>query len=141
MFHMKHHGNVSHFAAVRNRELYKAYRHALANTTYIDQREVCRKVADTPCFRFWVSEERAFYIISEIYKGRYVLDNMKPLKREMYIEIFKRVDALHRKNPDTPIYDLVFSVVNSPAPKFYMTPESIIVIIWRIKHGRYKTSH
>lgn len=135
---MKHHGNVSHFAAVRNRELYKAYRHALANTTYIDLRKVCRKVADTPCFRFWVSEERAFCIISEIYKGRYVLDNMKPLKREMYIEIFKRVDALRRDNPNVPLYDLVFSVVNSPAPKFYMTPESIIVIIWRIKNGHYK---
>lgn len=135
---MKHNGNVSHFATIRNRELYKAYRNACSNAKHINRHEICRTVANTPCFRFWVSEERALYVITNMYKGQYILDNMKPLKREMYIEIFKRVDTLRHQNPKTSLYDLVFQVVNSPAPKFYMTPESIIIIIWRIKKGYYK---
>lgn len=137
---MKHPGNVSHFAAIRNRELYKAYRKAIANAHFINLKEVCRSVADTPCSRFWVSEERAFYVISEIYKGRYVLDGMNNLKREMYLEIFHRVDAMRQQSPEASLYDLVFDVVNSQAPKFYMTPESIVIIIWRIKNGHYKTT-
>ena len=135
---MKHHGNVSHFIYIRNRELYKAYRHALAGTSHIVLRDICRTVAETPCPRFWVSEERALIVVSELYKGRYVLDSMKPLTREMYIEIFRRVDSLRSENPNTPLYDLVFQVVNSPAPKFYLTPESVAVIICHIKKGRYK---
>ena len=63
---------------------------------------------------------------------------MKPLTREMYIEIFHRVDNLRRQKPDTPLCDLVFQVVNSPAPKFYLTPESVSVIICHIRRGRYK---
>lgn len=136
---MKHHGNLSHHIYMRNRELYKAYRHAIANTkAHISLREVCRTVANTPCPRFWVSEERASIVISNIYKGQYILDNMRPRTREMYMEIFRRVDNLRTTHPNTPLYDLVFQVVNSPAPKFYLTPESVAVIICHIKRGRYK---
>lgn len=137
---MKHHGNLSHFIYMRNRELYKAYRHAIANTkAHISLHEICRTAANTPCPRFWVSEERAAIVISNIYKGQYILDNMRPLTREMYIEIFRRVDSLRTSQPDATLYDLVFQVVNSPAPKFYLTPESVAVIICHIKKGRYKT--
>lgn len=135
---MKHHGCISDFIPQRNRELMRSYRHVLSKSQFIVRREVCAKVADSPCSRFWVSEERATAVVSALLRGHYALDNMNPLKREMFMEIFKRVQVLRTQRPKEPLFDIVMEVVNSPAPKFYMTPDSVVQIIWRIKHDHYK---
>lgn len=53
-------------------------------------------------------------------RGKPVLETMRSTKREMFEEIYKRVVALKEKHPDWHLCQLVFEVVNSPAPKFYM---------------------
>lgn len=95
-------------------------------------------MANSPCSRFWVSEERATAVMSALFKGQYCLDSMSPLKREMFMELFKRVQVLRAEQPKAPLFDITMLAVNSPAPKFYMTPDSVVQIIWRIKHGHYK---
>ncbi|MCR5587994.1 MAG: hypothetical protein K6F72_00075 [Bacteroidales bacterium] len=135
---MKHTGNKPHYVKNRNRELLAAYRKALDNADgNIRLPDICRTAANTPCSRFWISEERARDVITLMLKGQYALDEMKPLTREMYIEIFHRVSRLRDEKPDDSLYDLVFAAVNSPAPKFYLTPESVLQIIWRIRRGHY----
>ena len=136
---MKHPGCISHFSSMRNRELMRAFRRAMAGAHHIVLPEVCKTAANTPCSRFWVSEERALFVVSSMLKGQYVLDNMKPLKCEMYLEIYKRTLALRTEQPDLSLSDAVFFSVNSPAPKFYMTPQSVLQIVWRIKIGHYKS--
>ena len=135
---MKHRGCLSDFIPQRNLELMQAYRRACDSTQFIIQRKVCEVVANSPCSRFWVSEERAKAVVSDILKGRYILDGMLPMKREMYIEIFRRSQALRE---DAPLFDIVMLAVNSPSPKFYMTPDSVLQIVWIIRRGHYKVRH
>ena len=116
-----------------------AYRRVVSGKSHIVLTEVCREVAESPCSRFWVSEERATAVMSELMKGRYPLDNMGQNKKEMFLEIFKRVLSAKTDGHDGRLFDVVFSVVNSPAPKFYMTPQSVLQILWKIKRGHYKS--
>lgn len=134
---MKHHGCTCDFTIQRNRELMQAYRHACGKRTFVVRREVCEEVANSPCSRFWVSEERAAAVVSGLLKGRYALDDMSRQKRDMFLEIFKRVTKIMDENPDVKLRDAVFDAVNSPAPRFYMTTRSVIQIIWQIRNGHY----
>ena len=63
---------------------------------------------------------------------------MRPCKREMFHEIYKRVVRLRLQKPELSIYKLCFTVVNQPAEKFYMTPLSIRETIYKIKRDFYK---
>lgn len=77
-------------------------------------------------------------VVSAMRKGKPILDTMRPTKREMFQEIYRRVDALREKYPDSTLFDLVMEVVNSPAPKFYMRPRCAMEIIYKIKKGYYE---
>lgn len=135
---MKHHGCYCDFNLQRNKELLRTYRRVLATQSYVELRKVCEIVANSPCSRFWVSEERAAAVVSAILKGQYCLDTMKPTKRDMFLEIYRRVVALRQEQPELSVSDACFICVNSPAPRFYMTPKSVLQIVWRIRKGHYK---
>lgn len=137
---MKHHGCICDFTPQRNRELMQAYRRHLSSRSFIDLHEVCSEVANSPCSRFWVSEERATVVMSALLKGQYALDSMSQQKREMFLEIFRRVSAMRQEQPDMTLSDVVFLCVNSPAPRFYMTSGSVLQTIWKIRKGHYKTN-
>lgn len=134
---MKHHGCTCDFILQRNKELMQAYRHVCGKRDFVVRREVCEEVANSPCSRFWVSEERAAAVVSGLLKGRYILDDMSRQKRDMFLEIFKRVTKMMEESPDIKLRDAVFDAVNSQAPRFYMTTRSVIQIIWQIRNGHY----
>lgn len=135
---MKYQGCILAFTHQRNNELIRAFRKAIDGRTFIDIAEVSEVVVNTPCSRFWVSEERATVVVAAIIKGKPVLESMRPTKREMFLEIYNRVIALKNSRPNTPLFDLVMDVVNSPAPKFYMRPRCAMEIIYKIKKGFYE---
>ena len=142
---MKHFGSNFYYEKLRNEELMKAYRKAMHQTAHIRLNEICRTIADMPASRFWVSEERAAVVVAKMMKGESI-DYMRPLKRSMFLEIYRRVTEMMRDNPGMPICKCCLKVVNSPAPKFYMTPLSIRQTIFKIKSGWYnerlkRTSH
>lgn len=134
---MKKHGSTFEYEQERNDELIKAYREEIAACKVIRMDDIFRRIANRSCKRFWVSEERAAIVVARMMRGDR-LRKMKPLKREMYFEIFRIVKRLKEQHPDMPIYKLSFKAVNTPAPKFYMTPKSIKVIIYKIKRGWYE---
>lgn len=134
---MKHKGRGVDFTHQRNDELMKAFRRALAKCSFIDLHEVCEVTANTPCSRFWVSEERATIVVSAIIKGKPILETMKPNKREMFSEIHRRTLELRQYRPNDSLFNVVWDVVNSPAPKFYLTTDSVLQTIWKIKKGHY----
>lgn len=134
---MKYHGCILEFTHDRNTELMAAFRKAIAKHRFIDIKAISVEVVNTPCSRFWVSEERAMVVILALLKGKPVLNAMRPTKREMFQEIYNRVLALKNQSPDVPLSTLVHNAVNSPAPKFYMTPLSAMEIIYKIKKGHY----
>lgn len=115
----------------------RAYHEDIAACEVIRLAEVWERIANMPSARFWVSEERAAIVIARMMKGDKLKD-MRPMKREMFFEIYNRVMEMKRLHPRLSIYRLCIHVVNSPAPKFYMTPLSIRQTIYKIKRQWYK---
>ena len=135
---MKHHGCILEFTDERNDELMRAFRESINKRTYINITEISEEVVNMPCSRFWVSEERAMVVVAALISGKPVLDAMRPTKREMFQEIYHRVLNLKKQSPKASMFELVIKAVNSPAPKFYMTPRSAMETIYKIKKGFYK---
>lgn len=133
---MKPHGSHFEYEAQRNDDLMTVYHQTIVKAHYVRMPDIYEKVAASPSRRFWVSEERAAIVISQMMKGD-KLKNMRPLKREMYNEIYRRVMRLREQNPDAPISQLVAKVVEQPAPKFYLTPGSAKVQICKIRKQWY----
>lgn len=115
-----------------------AFRNVMNNCNFIDITKISEEVVNMPCSRFWVSEERAMVVVAALIKGKPVLDTMRPTKREMFQEIYKRVLDYQKQFPDASMFELVLKAVNSPAPKFYMTPRSAMETIYKIKKGFYE---
>lgn len=134
---MKYKGSTIDFIPQRNAEIMAVYRSLIASTKHIDRQQIFAQVASSPCSRFWVSEERAYQVMLAITKGRPVLYTMMPTKRDLFIELHHRVYNMRKENPDTTLYDIVWDAVNSPAPRFYMTPKTVEEIINRMKRGYY----
>ena len=76
-------------------------------------------------------------VVAALIKGKPVLDAMRTTKREMFQEIYSRVQKYQKQFPDASLSELVLKAVNSPSPKFYMTPRSAMEIIYKIKKGHY----
>lgn len=137
MAKMKYHGCILEFTEERNRELMRVFKQLIDESAFIDIAQISQALVNSPCARFWVSEERATVVVQAIIKGKPVLDGMRPTKREMFLEIYQRVMGLRRKCPNETLFNLVLRVVNSPAPKFYMRPRCAMEIIYKIKKGAY----
>lgn len=134
---MKSFGSVLAFTRERNEALLKAYRKYVDSANFICLNEIGERIVNSPSPRFWVSEERAAAVISAIMRGKPVLKTMRPTKREMFEEIYRRVLVLKARHPDWRLTRLVHAVVNSPAPKFYMMASSALERLFKIRNGWY----
>lgn len=134
---MKYYGSILDFTQERNQEVMRVYQEELSKAGYIIMPKIFEQVANSPCSRFWVSEERAAIVISTLLAGK-VIPNMRKNKREMFDEIFRRFLIAREQYPEKSIYALAIMVVNQPAPKFYMTPRTVGELIYRIKNGWYE---
>ena len=132
---MKSFGSVLAFTRERNAALLKVYREQVDAASFVRLNEIGEKIVNSPSPRFWVSEERAAAVVSAIMRGKPVLETMRPTKREMFEEIHRRVMALKEQHPDWHLCQLVFNVVNSPAPKFYMEVSSALERLFKIRNG------
>lgn len=134
---MKYFGSILDFTHERNADLLRVYRAHLASVRYVIMPDIFALVADSTASRFWVSEERAAIVVSSMLAGR-PLPKMRANKREMFEEIFRRFLELRSRFPDENVSRLVSLVVNSPAPRFYLTPRTVGEIIYHIKNGWYE---
>lgn len=129
---MKKKGSVVEFKEQRNDELLRAFRAQLSNLGELPLTELFERASHTPASRFWVSERRAMMVISKMLKGD-TLDSMNPKRREMFQEIFRRVKRILEAEPGISLIEASFRVVNSPAPEFYLTPQSARTMIYRLR--------
>lgn len=129
---MKNFGCTFEYEKERNEDLMRAYHEDISKCKYIHLKDVWRRISCMPSSRFWVSEERAAIVVGKMMRGDNIA-GMRPLKREMFAEIFRRVQLIQKEHTDYSIYKCTFFAVNSPAPKFYMTPLSIRVTIYKIR--------
>lgn len=136
---MKHKGQKYQYAEEFERDILQVYRNMkrehLNRYGHISRITLLTAVVNSPAKRFYTSEEQAARVIRGMLKGQ-LYPKMKPLTKEMYLEIFARVKAHLRYHPDTCIQHLVERIVQSPAPKFYLTPRSLEQKLCDMKYGR-----
>lgn len=131
---MKKKGAVMEYSKERSDDLMRAYRETISNCKHIVMPEVYNAIANMPSRRFWVSDTRAALVVSAIMReGEKALNGMWPSRREMYKEIYNRVIALKEVYPHKSITELCSKVVEQPAPKFYLTPDSAKILLCKIK--------
>ena len=109
------------FASERSEVLIRHYRESLARQSVISAQRAFQDAAEAPAPRFWVTEARAMRVISMMRKSHDILEGMHPQKQRMYKEIYRRVMKMKAENPSMPLGDIVFEVVNNPAPSSYLT--------------------
>lgn len=134
---MKHHGSKFEYEEERNHDLMRVYHELICASDFINLPQIYKEVVNMPSARFWVSEERAAIVISSMMKGDKLLD-MRPTKREMFKEIYRRAMLLKKEQPALSVYDIAFKVVRQPAPKFYITPGYAKSIIFYAKKKWYE---
>ena len=129
---MKHHGAMMEYAEERMQDLMRAYDEYISSCVYIRMPDVYAAIVNMQSQRFWVSDIRATKVIYAMLRG-VPLKDMRPLKREMFEEILRRVLALRKKRPELTIRTCCSIVVAQPAPKFYLTPGSAKIMVCKAR--------
>lgn len=136
---MKKPGCKIDYAAARGEEVKRAFRKAwecaasMVSGYQPDVEHVAAVAVKFPASRFFVSEERAAAVVSQMIRGEGATDGMRESKRRMYGELLRRVNQLRAKQPNAPLVDLVASVIYEPAPEFYIEPATALFIISRMR--------
>lgn len=130
---MKHKGSTMEYSEERINDLMRTYDEYISSCDYIRMPDVYKHIVEMPSRRFWVSDIRAALVVSAIIRGEAVLEDMWPLKREMYLEIHRRVIELGKQKPNMSISELCSIVVAQPAPKFYLTPGSAKIMVCKAR--------
>lgn len=126
---MKKKGSVCDYSRERNDALVKSFRRCLSRAKVIDLPAIFREVSESPAERFYVSEMRAAVVIRRHLKdGVWIVKGKERL--EMFQEIENRVLFLISEGKGLSLADAVFEAVNSPAPRFYLTPRSCRTLIY-----------
>lgn len=134
---MKKIGNISEHADERADDLLDVYFSYLHACKYVSMPIVFASIVDMPAKRFWVSSSRATVVVSAIIHGD-KLDYMRPNKREMFMEIYRRYLKLRRNDAVSSVARLVQKVVSQPAPKFYISASSAKIIILKARKEWFK---
>lgn len=125
-------GSISAHLRQRDEALLAAWRRVAAGMDEMDTDEVARRVADSPAPRLFVSEERAAVVVGRMLKGQPVR-LAGAVKREMYELLLYRVRRLMQNGQATTIAAAIRTALAQPAPKFYLTPGSVKVILYRLR--------
>lgn len=134
---MRNCGSTFEYAKERDNDIMRAYLQQVRDCDTIQLGNIFKRVVEMPSKRFWVSAERASIVVARMMRGD-DLSEMRPTRREMFREIYRRVMKLHEENPSVSIFELTLRVVQEPAPKFYLTTGSAKVIIYRAKKRWHK---
>lgn len=127
---MKKKGSACDYTAMRNDDLRQTFKRCLTQYDSRNVYDIFELMTRQPAKRFYISEQRAYRLVYARCNGRDWPENMMPSRRRMMEEIFCRVQCRMARRPDASLADLVFEVVNEPAPSFYMTRGSIKTIFY-----------
>lgn len=92
--------------------------------------DLFREVAMAPADRFYISEDRAYGLLKrKLETGEYPPRMLKS-KREMMEAIEEIVFHLMETDTSLSLKDAVYMAVNSPAPRFFLTPLSVKTLLY-----------
>lgn len=102
-----------------------------SSAKYKSRQEIFSKVANSEAKQFYVSPEEATRIISRINQGQDTgIKNIE--RREMYYDIHKKFLELKNEYPAITVKDAIYRIIYSPAPRFYIRPNSLKVLFHHI---------
>lgn len=127
---MKRKNCCSTFTQERDEDLHSTYIELLSKAVHIHLPTIMNELVNMPSRRFWVSEDRASIVIKNIIRGD-DLSGMNPLRREMFLEIYRRCNILKSRDSTKSFSQIISEVLEQPAPKFYLTPLSAKVLLSR----------
>lgn len=133
---MKRFGAECEFKRERNDEIMKLYRAYVRRVRRIDLTEISEELSRMPASRFWISEERALIVVSQMRRGIALPSSTRPMKRRLYYDLYARTLQVLRGAPGITLTEAVRRAVDSPAPSFYLTARSVLDIIHACKSGR-----
>jgi len=112
----------------RNKDFVRAYRQACKENHCENIREYVRIAVKKPAPRFYIEKERAYDIIMFM-EGNVAFVSQNPNKIRMYDEIYIRYKNLSELYPNKQKGDIIESVINQPAPEFYIGIHAAMKII------------
>lgn len=131
---MKKKGTRHYLLRYRDREILERYKSIAYDGRGLGWRNVYEELAESPSSRFWVGEQRALEAVRAILAGHTPCASR--LRNEMYTEIKERALRILGTRAAPTLADAVAEAVNSPAPKFYITPVSAMTVVSRAKKRR-----
>lgn len=131
---MKHKGAVFEYKDDRDADLLEAYKREVVSNSIISLSEIAKKIAQSPTKRFWVSEERTLTVISAMERGDRLL-RMTKNKRDMFLELHRRYIIYKENHPDMTMREIVFRICKESAPRWYLSPGSILVLLSKARKG------
>lgn len=127
---MKKKGSVCEFSSERNAALKKVYCRLLADASLHTVADIYEAMAHVPAPRFFVSEMRALTVIRHRQRtGEFPV--MVASRLRMFEEIWNRYNKLRALKKTMSDFDIIFEIINSEAPSFYLTPGSMRTILCR----------
>jgi len=135
---MKHKGAVMEYSEERMHDIMEAYNEYILSCDYICISRVCDHIATMPARRFWISEIWASKVVTAMMRGKSPYSKMRPLRKEMFQEIYNRVIQTRQQHPEWSISKCCETVVAQPAPKHYLSAGSIQIMICKEKKRRYE---
>lgn len=133
---MRKKGSSPYFSRQRDTELYETFLAMVRNSGFINFRDLCQRVVAAPASRYWVSEDQALCVVRKMFAGIPLPANMRLCKRRMYESIYSALQGLMDTTPDLSLEAMVFEVVNSAAPSYFMTPATAEAVIYKVKNER-----
>lgn len=129
---MKRAGASMEYSQERMMHVMQLHDEYIATAKYIRMNDLYAYITQSATPRFFVSEERTVTVISYMMRGM-KLKRMRPLKREMFREIHRRVIALKKLHPDWTLRKLCDTAIRQPAPKLYLSEGSIKIMVCKIR--------
>lgn len=107
------------FKAEADKLLKQNYR----NNVYLNKHQIAYQIATGPAPRFYTSVGTAMRRINELASGNLTISN--PYQVEMFKEINRRYQAKLKEYAGRKYRtDIMYEVISSPAPSFYISPIS-----------------
>lgn len=98
-------------------------------------------IARSKAKRYWVSEERAKYVIGRIERGD-TLKDYRSTKRRMFFDIYLQYLESQKANPSWSKNEHITHVIHSQANQFYLEPSAIKAYHYQyLRNERAKKRH
>lgn len=131
---MKKKGSNCEFSEERNEEIKRLFNKELKRKGSGTISDAMQAVWQSPASRFYISEQRAKAVLR--YRENHgVFPGRLQGRLEMYEELWRRYNRKLSENTAADNDDIIFDVVNSPAPSFYLSRRTMRTLIYAINNS------